>query len=125
MALTEEQKTAVRMFLVRPKYFTQLDTQLESRMVALSATEETVIVATLAKLTELETRLQSGGASASLARGVSKLDEIEFFAPGQGLEAAYGYGRTLIKRLTAILGVQPADDYFGSAESIGCPIPLG
>jgi hypothetical protein len=101
MALTETQKTKVRMYLGWERGY-ELNSKLEDKLVSFSATEETEVVTVLTRIAALETRIDarvSGDFDA-----VKEVDEI-VLRDTDPLASAYAHGRRLVAQLTALLGV--------------------
>lgn len=114
MALTEAQKTKVRMYLGWERGY-QLNSKLEDKVTNLSATEETEVASVLARLASLETVIDAG--VVSNLHAVKEVDEV-VLRDGDPHEAAYAHGRRLVAQLTALLGVEPnwGKEYFGDGS---------
>lgn len=121
MALTETQKTSVRMYLGYERG-ADLNSTLESKLDDLSATEETRVGAAVTALDALVTRMDTLSTNGTLE--ALKVDEIEL-REGDVLEHYAAQGRRLVRRLVALLGVEPRIDFFDESGGIGGVIPLG
>lgn len=122
MALTETQKAQARQYLGWERGYDR-NSKLEDKLTNLSADEETLVAAVLTRLVALDTALD-GLVTGGAAR-VRKVDEIEF-QPDSAFVLYREQGRSLVARLTALLGVEPLRDYYGDGGvSVAVPIPLG
>ena len=120
MALTETQKTSARMWLGYERGV-DFNSTLESKLLDLSATEETAVGAVLTALDNLSSRMNTLATNGTLE--AKKVDEIEL-RDGDLLEMYRAQGRSLVSRLEALLGVKRAFDVFEEAGSTGGVIPL-
>lgn len=122
MALTETQKTRARMYLGYERGF-DVNSRLESKLVSLSAEEETELGGVLTQLAAVDAKIAA--VATSTTPQVKRVDEIEF-RDGDPLAFLVAQGRRLIRRLEALLRVPPALDYYGeAADGTGGVIPLG
>ena len=122
MALTETQKTRVRMYLGYERGF-DINSRLASKLISLSAEEETEVGGVLTQLTAIDTKMASVATSATPQ--VKRVDEIEF-RDDDPLVFLVDQGRRLVRRLEALLRVPAALDYYGTADGgAGGVIPLG
>jgi hypothetical protein len=121
VALTETQKTKVRMYLGYERGF-DLNSRLESRMISFSAEEETEVGSVLVDLGDIDTKLKTVALN---NLDLEKAEDVTFRGPEQ-LDALREFGRSLIQRLVALTGVEAAIDFYGSdAGGAGGVIPFG
>jgi len=121
MALTETQKAQVRQYLGWERGYDR-NSKLEDKMANLTSEEETLVIAVLTKLSALDTEFDNLSGDAYRA---IKVDEVELsdINPYDRLNAR---GRSLVARLTALLGVGINKDFFGDGGApVASPIPLG
>lgn len=122
MALTETQLTRARMYLGYERGF-DMNARLESKLITLSATEETEVGGVLTALTAIDTKMASLATSSTMQ--VKRVDEIEF-RDGDPLATLAEQGRRLVRRLELLLGTPANADYYGTAgDRTGGVIPLG
>lgn len=123
MALTEDQKSAVRAYMGKSDGFTDTDTRLESQLDHLRASAEARVVALLALISAIDTKLQSAALTRLDASEI--VGEVKLLGPEQ-LTELRKQGRMLCVRLGQIFQMAPAADYFDEGGgSMGGLIPLG
>lgn len=108
MALTADEKAAIRDALGYPDTGTDPDFRLEGAMDSLSAAGETRVRTILDQIATADEALLSP----EVRRGVKRADDIEFF--GDGGRAMLQQRAHLVQRLANILGVQPNNTASGS-----------
>lgn len=124
MAFTEEQKANVRYYLGFQDQFRDVNTTLESQLSGgTSAEGETIVIAILASLADIDTRLSA----APDRLKAKKVGSIDLPGPDE-IHMLRSEGRRYVGRLASIFGVAPKDDVFGDGygiSSMGGLIPLG
>jgi hypothetical protein len=123
MALTEDQKSAVRAYLGWSDQFADLDTRLESQLANLRASAETRVTALLTKIAAIDDAIQS--------KALTRLDaseivgEVKLLGPEQ-LRTLRVQGRMLCGQLGQVFFVEPKRDYFDEGGgAMGGLIQLG
>lgn len=111
------QQAQCRLYLGYADIYRYKDTRLEGVLAPglLSADAETLLVGILAQLTAVDAALIGAGGNPGIAlqaAGVKKVDEIEFFQ-GRAIVDLRRVGRTLVTRLSNILGVPLYGDVYG------------
>jgi len=122
VALTEAQKARVRAYLGWERGF-ELNSKLESKLLALTAEEEALVIGVLNALAEVDAAIDA--LVVERRAGVVAVDEIRF-SDADPFEMYRAQGRRYVARLSAILGVDSNRDYYGDGSvAIAVPIPLG
>jgi hypothetical protein len=132
VSLSETERQKVRMYLgfgkgrdIHPRLETRFDGWL-------SAEEYAVITDTLTKLDALETQRTASSPLATSATSTGHIKavvgEVEFFGADNNMAVLAMLdqrGHQLVQRLSIIFEVEPLNDYFGSAVSMGGPLSMG
>lgn len=116
MALTGAQTTAIRTYLGYPNLNRYKHTRLEGTFASLDADGEAALVAILSELATVDAVLAAAGQTVSAQGTLKKVDEVEWYNTTTGASngsGALARGRTLITRLSVLLGVPTYGDYFG------------
>lgn len=121
MALTAEEKAAVRLYTGRSDQFRDLDTTLESQLDSVSPAAEAQVRVVLSQLAAIDAKIQSAALN---NMDLERAEDVTFRGPEQ-LLGLMEYGRSLIQRLCVIFHIQPTRDYYGTEASSGGVIPLG
>lgn len=101
MALTDDEKARIRMYLGYSDVNRQLQPGIEAAMNAVSAEGEVLIREILTKLAQLDATIASAQSTFRLKRA----EDVEFFEGSGSLPALYAEGERCVNRLAAILGV--------------------
>ena len=117
MALTDTEKTQIRFYLGQGSLFRYLNPRLEGIWTSLDSDAETIIRSTLARIVVVDTQLFGDGVSpgtAGASAGIKAVEEIQFSgSSGQSVTVALKHlGRTLVGRLSALIGVPIYADVF-------------
>lgn len=113
MALTEAQKSSVRLFLGWPARFYQnspLEQAMDALGVATYAQDEAKLLAVLPKIEAIDAKIT---ATLGHCLAMEQTDAVKFKADN-GLGLLRREGRRLVKQLAAILDTPVASDYFGT-----------
>lgn len=126
MALTEDQKSRVRMYLGYERN-RDIYPHLESKFDLFNATEETLVGEILVELAALRTAMSSSvsGNSDGVASVSSVSSSITFRSTTSLTEAQNTRGRALVSRLEAMFGVTRRIEFFGEGGCVGGVIRLG
>lgn len=115
--LSEQQKSAIRLYLGYPDGFRYRNTRLESVMDNISDEAVKQIESILENLASLDVTIVSSGVVS--ASGVKRVDEITFFDPINGVNIGFKNGKEagkwLVGRLSIILGTPINASAFGAA----------
>jgi hypothetical protein len=122
MALTEDEKSAIRHYLGWSDRFREIDPRLESMMGAVSSYAETRVRAALTRLGQIDTALQDAALNNLDLVGAEA--GVSFRGPEQ-LGALRQAGRVLVQQVAIVFEVEPKRDYFGVEGATGGVIPLG
>lgn len=122
MALTDDQKSAVRAYLGFSDGFSDVDTRLESQLGNLKPTAETRVIALSAQILAVDTKLQANALSRT---GVKEIVG-EVVLSEEGLAQLRTQGRMLCTRLGQVFNLAPKADYFDTGGgSMGGMFSLG
>lgn len=114
MALTDDQKAAVRRYLGYPDVNRALHHDLEGAMTAISAEGAAQVAGILTRLDTIEDTLESSWSRQKVVRA----EEITLAGDGE-IRALRAEGRRLVYQLAAVLDVHPRRDMFGGGPASG------
>jgi hypothetical protein len=117
MALTEAQKSDIRLYLGWSARFFQYDSRLEMAMSALETRpeHETQVIALLVKLTTIDAEIEA-------ARSRFKADKVgSITLRKEEPDQLRDEGRMFAKRIASILGVEIRNDIFSPANTKPLP----
>lgn len=116
MALSNLERTNTRLYLGYSNLNRYKNTRLEGTFDAIDSDAEALIRAILTEIAAVDAVLAAAGLTVSAQGTLKKVDEIEWYNTTTGASngtGAIARGRSLITRLSIMLGVPVYGDYFG------------